>query len=210
MSNDLVSDWPGAHAAEAMHLHAIGAITLNYNNLEFTLSFLLGDYLGVKQDTSELIHDRLNNRDRVDVLRNLIQASETDEEVREHALYGLLCFDICTENRNALIHAIHQATDEATTDLLTRKRSSDKSHDVLYRLSLAALRKVADEIYATLVFVLDITGYLHQRALAPQVEASGEPLDETDLPALPRKPPRPDKLTPLPRSAAHAGDALPP
>jgi hypothetical protein len=199
MATEPFGDWKTGSVllVSAKHLHALGAITLLYNDLEHTMALLLDDYLGAGQDVSEEIFVRLNNRSRVDVVRKLAEMKEKDPEAKNASLHAVTCFEICAENRNTIMHLVQQWSELLPANMIAKKRSSDKSRDVFYSLSADRLRQVADEMLATRQFVRGVSMFLYQRKMTEkdQRPPSAKP------PALPKTPPLPSKLSPLqPRS----------
>jgi hypothetical protein len=199
MADEPFSDWPTASAvaASAKHVHAMGTITLLYNDLEYAMSFLLDEYLEAGQEASEAIFYRLTNRERVDVLRELIRGKETDMAVQDLASHAVDCFDVCTENRNILMHLIHSWSEwNKKADLFAKKRNSSKTKDVFYFLTAAQLRKIADDMLASKQFTRFLSMRLYRRNLAKNGEVAGL---ATTLPdTWPQKPPKPDKMNSLP------------
>jgi hypothetical protein len=191
-------DWKTTTAlpASATHVHALGAITLLYNDLEYTMSLLLDQYLGAGQEIAEPIFVRLTNHQRIAIIAGLANKLEKDKAALDAVLYALKCFSVCAENRNTLMHLIHDWSEAAKTDLFARKRSSDKSHEMFYLLSEQQLRKVADEMLATRQYVRGLDSYLYKQLLNRK---GGRPTNYLKLAgpdSLPKRPPQPDKLTP--------------
>lgn len=177
--------------ASAAHVHAIGAIVLRYNQLEFSTVFLINSYLPLGSLT-EVIFDKLTNHERIDLLLSLAERQERDAAVQDRISVAARHFGICSENRNIIAHLIQTASKHTGPEaiILTRKKSSDKKRDVFYDLSKEELRRVAEEIQATLSYILDLTRYLHSRREA--AIGAGKPLP------LPKRPLPPCKLTPRP------------
>ena len=64
---------------------------------------------------------RSNNRDRVDLLTAVVNKNEPDDGIRERVLWALQCFDICTANRNVLMHARSELEHRSSTMRLERQ-----------------------------------------------------------------------------------------
>ncbi len=198
--DDPFSGWKTASAltASAKHVHALGVITLLYNDLEYGMLSLFDEQLRADPEICEAIFVRLSNRERVDILRDLALKQESDPAVRDAVLYGVKCFDLCAENRNTLMHIIHSWSEwNKENDLYGKKRSSDKSHDVWYLVTADELRKVADDMLATHQFVRLISMFLMRRRYeekGPTQNALVLAMPDT----LPNRPAQPSKLNPLP------------
>jgi hypothetical protein len=103
-----IDGWPSKQLGTVAQVHALGQITLVYNYLQeaFTLLFTL--CMPTRSDFSEALFHKLNNRDRINLLYAVIDKNEMEEDVREALHYGLLCYDVCTENRNILMHTLRR------------------------------------------------------------------------------------------------------
>ncbi len=185
--------------ASAKHVHALGAITLLYNDLEHGMSYVFSECISLAQSLSDSIYARLTNKERVDLLRELIAAKERDKSVAEACLHGIKCFEICAENRNTVMHLIQTWSDNRAQNILhAKKRNSDKSREIFYRISSDQLRQVADDILATRQFMRGVVMYLYWRQLQVSGQLKGHELEGRLPNTLPDKPPQPCKLNPLP------------
>jgi len=181
---DHIIDWPiGRNKIESpAHVHAFGMIALNASMLEESLFLLLLTYLPIQRESATRLIGDMNNRDRSDWFRALIETNEKTPDMADRMIHAILCFDICIDNRNMLIHALHAGTDKLTATMrLTKRARSNPLREIRFEVSIAALRKIADEIGSTLNYMLD--WWFHKT----------NPLDPPR--PLPEKPPRPDRLT---------------
>jgi len=198
----IFSDWPNADmfGVSAAHLHALGAISLTFNKLESAMSLVFTDYLKSSMEIGQAVFHRLNNNQRIDILRQLID--ESPDETADCVRHAILCFEICCENRNTLAHIVQeQFTTHDEEFLHGRKKNSQKTQDLFFVLGLAELRRVADEILATYEFVIGISYYKFREW--HELNYPGKPINSLagllprGLNTLPDKPPRPNKLNPL-------------
>lgn len=201
-SNDQFDSWFTSEqiGTSHLHLHALGAISLLYNRLEHAMCSLFSDYVATNRSIGDIIYSRLSNRERIDVLRELVHL-ESDEMVRDCTLHAIGCFEICAENRNTLMHMIHDHAVDADGPLWGKKRSSDKTRDVFYSMSVAELRAVANDIATTYTFVVDVSVYIFRRECeARKIKLNAMMPDHWhEKPnTLPQKPQKPRKLSPLP------------
>jgi hypothetical protein len=189
-----IEDWPqGRNRIEtAAHVHAFGMIGLNASMLEEILLLLLLTYLPMGQEEAIRLTTRLNNRERADWLAALMNA-ETNPEFADHVNHGILCCNICFDNRNMLIHSLYTGTDDVTANMRLSKRAKNAPlRELRFEVSIHGLRKIADEIGDTVNYLIDLWFLkTHRSALAQH------------LPLL-VKPPRPDKLTIPPPQEGHA------
>lgn len=206
MTSQLFSDWPLTRSIEtpAEHLHALGVISLLYNQLERRLASIFAEYLGIDSPQCDAIFARLTNKDRSDTLRDLVPIKEGNAATQDRALFAVKCYDICTENRNILSHVIHDSVDATTRDMIATKWKRDTADDVLYRLPLAALRTFADEMARVTEFVNELAAHLFWRRFQ-QTGYADAPFAPTHVP-LPEKPPQPNKLSLLQLPKDHSAD----
>jgi hypothetical protein len=184
--SDHIGDWPkGRNRIEtAAHVHAFGMIALNASMLEEVLSLLLVAYLPMENDAATKLVNEFNNRERAAWLSALVQKSESDPDVAEHVIHGILCCDINLANRNLLIHSLYVGTDKATESMRLSKRARNNPlRELRFEMSTSGLRKVADEIGDAVNYMLDLWFLKTQRSLLVQ-----------QLP-WPAKPPRPERVT---------------
>jgi hypothetical protein len=171
-------------------LHAMGQISLIYNELEEWLSFLFEQLFPASLSASKSPYNRLNNRDRVDLLTETVEANEEDKILRDHILWALRCFDICNANRNTLLHARSEYYRNAKTFRLLKQARDDPTVDQEYPLRLSELRSVADDMARTLDFMVYLHAHIHDLRPPPNAILGPEPEP------LPRKPPEPKRLIP--------------
>jgi len=103
---DQASEWPPEQyrLAPNDYLAALGQLTFVYNMLESMMRNIFIKYLPFAEDYARMLFHKLNNRDRIDLLSAFVKENEKDNDVSEAILYCINCFDICTENRNILMH----------------------------------------------------------------------------------------------------------
>lgn len=151
---------------------------------------LLIQRLPMAREVAAPLVQNLNNRERADWLRGLAAADERDPAVTELYAHAILCFDICVDNRNMLIHALYEGTDAVTAKMkLTKKARNDPLREIKFQVSLEELRKAAVEMGNTVNFMIELYGYMRARRSRDQY---GVP---AILPPLPQKRARPDRLT---------------
>jgi hypothetical protein len=166
------------------HAHALGTLLNYYNNAENMLFNLVDILLKNDEGARQTINHRLNNSDRLDLLRKL--ATERSVEEGDHILHAVNCFDICAENRNILMHAmIEQRTAE---DFSARKRHATKAGvEVRFDLPLSTLRGTAEQTADAYYYIMLLWSYFVQQL----VLVAGLP---SRPPKLPSKPAQPSKL----------------
>ena len=80
--------------------YRIGAISLQWNQIDYRLEVLLGFYLSSESDE---ILARLNNSQRAELL-NVFARKREPKGWLKHILHVMKGINICRENRNFLLH----------------------------------------------------------------------------------------------------------
>jgi hypothetical protein len=197
-------EWPSRTntIAPAAQLLALGQITLVYNYLEESIGNIFKKVMPTDASFSEKFYHRLNNRDRINLLNAIIQQSTLEADIKEALLYLLNSYHICTENRNVLLHAILESADADILNI-SKKAARDPGRDIQFRIPLADMRLVADQMGDAFVYAMRIQTTISARSNPPQVSSVGLfPVASTlpdvlkSLESLPPKPPKPHKLVP--------------
>jgi hypothetical protein len=147
------------------------------------------------------------------LLSAIISQAEKMEEVKDRLLHYLLCFNICTENRNILSHSIlHHADVEIAK--FSKRASNNPQQEIQFEIPMSELRQVADDIGATYEFGVDLYLWLLQRKSCEPGYVFKD--GEIGLPfpqqpgSLPDKPQKPRTLTPYRPLEAGKGAQPPP
>ncbi len=185
--------WPSEEdrAASDEYLIAFGQITLLYNFLQSLMEMLFQTCAPLEPEYAQLLFHQLNNRERIDLFSAFIRANEKDDKAEEALHACILHYDICTENRNILMHVMSDGFSEATGHARFRKRASQNPiREIEFHMPIADLRLVADQIAQTARFSFALTAFISFRNVPPasRILAASLPLPET--------PPKPRKLTP--------------
>jgi hypothetical protein len=201
-----IDGWPTefSRLASVAQLHALGQVTLVYNYLEEQISRVFYRCMPTSGDFSSRLFHKLGNRDRIDLLSAVVSASDYLPEAKEALLHLLTCYDICTENRNILMHAIIESAD---ADILTLSKtaSNDPARYIHFRLPISDLRLVADQMAEAFTYALRLENWVAAQTglfAGPIIQTSslGSQFDLSKhiaaLGTLPGKPPKPRKLTP--------------
>ncbi len=183
------------HPSLRDHMHALGVAAANYNSLEFVFQSLLEFYLGLEDSgASQHLFAQLNsNQKRSDILSRLIVYKERkSQNVSESVQFFLDGFDICSENRNLLMHGrIFEAT--TRTQLVLQKYARKDPTKLNYmHLEVQDIRRVADDFFAYESYGAQIYLWLNARHTGGKLIWVG---DGSFEPAWPRRPPPPEKLS---------------
>lgn len=131
------------------HMHALGVIAANYNELEGQF-YRLFWATSQRFDVAKLVFSKLNNADRMAVALKVAESEPS--QFREHYVAFIKGFGISHENRNILMHSrAHNAgARDVQVSHLTfakpNKRAPDENNFI--SLDVAELRAVADDISA--------------------------------------------------------------
>jgi hypothetical protein len=198
---DRVVNWPPRehNVGSVAHVHAFGQMALTSAMLEELICMLLIQRLPMfPDDATSRVHG-LNNRERVEWLRAIISAKEPDATVADLFLHAIRCFDICTENRNMLVHALYEGTDWIAWAIKLSKRvRNNPLRQIKFQVPIEQLRKMAEDMGETVNFMLDLWNCVRTRKAIEE--------HDPDLPPLPPltwpdKPIQPDRLTTPPPPA---------
>ena len=186
-----LNTWPHPHT------HAIGQITIEWNQTEKELSELISVYLETDRPTAQLVIGAFGNRDKCQLLKSLVELKEGNSELAEAILHAITCFDICRENRNHIIHSSAHEADEPhkITFRKPRKAKPTESHEMV--LDLNQVRECANEIWHLRNYMIALKKVVSfQLTEAALVEHSfgDDGYVEVVSPPLPEKPQKPRKL----------------
>ncbi|QIG95480.1 MULTISPECIES: hypothetical protein [unclassified Bradyrhizobium] len=190
-------NWPTSfnRIASSAQLEALGQITLMFNYLEEGIGTIFKAVMPTDTDFSNRLYHKLNNRDRIDLLSAIAKTTCRDG-VQEEIIYLLNCYEICTENRNILQHAILESADEDIISL-SKKATRDPNRQNEFRIPLTELRGVADDMAELFVYTM---------RLQAMIDARADPSTTASLAASPDRPPKPSILIPYRDSADGQSD----
>ena len=97
--------WPPYRIGNADHLHALGAIAMAYNLLEFRLRNLFNLY-----SIGDEVFTKNRNFNRLKLIREAVDKSAHPDAIKKDVKYFLDAYETCTENRNILMHSITMFT----------------------------------------------------------------------------------------------------
>lgn len=157
----------------------IGRVATFWNYAELELQHLMVSYLGLKGHVGWLIIQNMGNITRCNILRAAAREYEKSEEAKEHIFHAISLFEICRENRNALLHAICSIDDGRLSILRTHKGIGDHLHYI--QTNWTVLEKVPESISILEAYLNNLWNYFSRRPSRRR--------------ALPDKPALPDKLT---------------
>jgi hypothetical protein len=196
------TEWPlpEHQLAPNNYLAALGQATFVYNMLESMMSSVFPSCAPLEIEAARTLFHKLNNRDRVDLLTDFVTHNEKDKQVKSVILHYINCYDICTENRNILMHAIYfnPNLQPDQSPLLVKKAKNDYKREIHFDVPLQELRNVADGMVRSFQLAMELYGFLARRiflnALPPTNPATGYPkIGPNPLPDIL---PKPHKLIP--------------
>jgi hypothetical protein len=184
------------------HLHALGVITLNFNNFEFGLFRLFSHHLErMKVDIKIAwnLYSLLQDAKKTQAIEYIFSVYENDPIVIEHVARIIDYFNKCVTNRNHLFHSTHDHTDNAVLHLRAGVKGEWNALNHI-SISLPELRRIADEMFLGWEYLWDVWAFLQRRDIPNFLP----PILLSLLPAtLPKKPDVPVPLNPMqnPRTA---------
>lgn len=186
--------WPAfqQQMASVPHVHAMGQISLQYNLLEAMFGTLFERTAPLKREAAQKLFHRSNNRDRIDLMKDFVQHRETEQDALEALIFSLNCFNICTENRNILLHVLADFAEENDDMVFSKAPRSNPFERIEFNLSVKELRLVAEQMADCFNYMWAIDKYLFYRDSPSEFRKMLRPR------ALPVKPAKPNTLSPLP------------
>jgi hypothetical protein len=198
-----IDGWPKLEArmASATEVHAFGQATLIYNYLEEVTGRMLVYYLPTDIEFSEALFHRMGNPDRMLLLTRLIEGQERDSDIIEALKHFIRCYDICTENRNILMHASLEP--RTSPDILPlSKRSKDmRVGKIFFQDEMGDVFDYGTRLKLWLTYRSD-----HDPELAKMMGWPSYPA----RPPLPDKPQKPRKLSLFQPPKDQPSDTSPP
>jgi hypothetical protein len=204
---DTEDSWPlpEYNPGPQKHLHALGAISTNYNRFEARLFVLFAHHFDLKKvprKITDALYFQANETQRLKNIELAFAECEKEQAVRECVTKLMLYFTWCYETRNHLLHSRHDPPffghDERTLHLA--KRVKKTSEQGFLKLNLATLRNVADKVYFGERRCLDLIIHLQLRDTpVEEWNVSMRALAPAALPEIPDQP-RPLEISPIPHT----------
>ncbi len=190
--------WPAYATGPKEHLHALGALALNFNLYELSLLTFFEQYMPLMKPVADYIFEQMSNEARVGLIQRLAELYEADDATKSEIRFALMHFQTCAENHRSLLHSRLQVTAQ---DVLGLERSAraDPGRTLPFGLPLGDVRRVADEIMAGVNFVLDLWWYVgdrdkYQYEVAAHREGMAAKPPQGPPPALPGRPRVPRRI----------------
>ena len=188
-------DWK-FHRNLEQHMHALGVIGINYNDLEHTLYLLFHYFLNDYQSrVPSILFAQLRNDRRLNYMKEFCKSYHSGLQKRtiDRFLDG---FAICADNRNILMHSsipdTRNVADAADPAIILHKRAQGNYSSIsrIEDMTVTRLRQIADEIVTYERFGFGLYIFL----LAQKAGGTIKFGDRVERPTLPEIPPLPEKL----------------
>jgi hypothetical protein len=162
--------WPPYFSGQREHLHALGVISLCYNQFEAMWSAVLAHYAG--ETTAEfLLAGRVADDRRIATVLQYARTHEKESEILSRIEHVAVAYAVCSENRNILMHShqnffaqLKMSLDNQENKLALMKRSK-AGKSLHFTFDLKLLRRVADDMHAGLDYLYVISERLLFRDL---------------------------------------------
>lgn len=183
------------------HIHAVGQITVEWNQAERELDELLILYLETDRPTGKLIVGTLGNRDKESFLRSLIETKEPSEKMCEAIKHAIRSYKICRDNRNHIAHSSAHPAPEKHKISFRKPRRTRPTEDHEMILEINQVRECANEIVRLRIYLMEIrkaaSFLLMTRQMTSFSFGDEPPAENVDNPSLPEKPALPRQLNHL-------------
>ena len=184
--------WPPYPTGPIDSIFAVGVATIKYSEIEASLVFIFANVLGIPHKLATMIHSRVSSDACIKLIIQILPpkpAYGPELQAVSEVRYFLEAFQICTENRNHLVHST--IAPMGTPDTVLYK-TSKQGNVILSMPDGQDLRQIADDMH---------TYHLYGRNLGNAIAAHS-----TKQPIFPF--PWPDRPQ-LPRSLDYTSDPLP-
>lgn len=141
--SDMENSWPANLPLEDAAYHAIGKITSSWAGVEFVYDEIIMKLIGNDQ-FADFIRGKLNNADRIEAIKILVNPFETTDPKGHFAILEFLkCAQICSENRSFVAHSrVQIRTPEEIT--FFKRHHTKRGKFIRVYATLNELREMAD------------------------------------------------------------------
>jgi hypothetical protein len=149
------------------HVHAIGILSANFNDLENQLLGFLILYDGAPEDVVSYLFEKVPTETRLVWLRGLADVREPRHPQLADCIKAFAtAYKACADNRNLIVHSRINAYFAPEDALMLSKRGRSHGRESHRDVSLEVIRRVADEIHSWSRFGSHVLAFLHRRRRA--------------------------------------------
>ena len=94
--------WPSYRIGPHDSVFALGVVSVNYASLEFALTGVFANVIGLTDDFTRALLPKIGNEDRIALLRQALCGRDWPADLKEHITQFIDGFKILAENRNQL------------------------------------------------------------------------------------------------------------
>lgn len=141
----------------AERIHAVGVITIRWNQCEFELFHLFREISGLQEAEAWASFCGLRHQEILKKIKGLVEQRNYHTDLVALIDNVLLFLDNCRVNRNAVAHAWTSSMINGEKVLARKSRSRTKMDPIPFPSELLDLRRVADEIETAIVRLWLIT-----------------------------------------------------
>lgn len=196
-----IRPWPEYTTIAPEYIHAVGAITINYNHLERALQLLILFHCPEYKPLMSFVFEKSSNDTRIAILDRIANSASTQPEDKEYIEHFAAGYNACTFNRNIVVHSeIHSMTE--TPDFIVGMKRTKRNSTDRYDFTLEELRRIADEMHEWYVYA----HHFLMHVISKSDLATGPELSLPQKPAVPsllaaKSLPNPQLPEPPPRSS---------
>ena len=100
-----IADWPAYPIGPRDSIFAIGVVSTKFAELESAMQFLFSTVFGLNREDGILIFAKIGNETAIDLTKRRLAKTEWPQKILDDVLYFVKAFEICKDNRNALMHS---------------------------------------------------------------------------------------------------------
>lgn len=175
--------WPAYETGSQDIVHAMGVVSLNFNNLEWILQLTCLFWGRNPHPVTGFLFEKLSGPNRTEFVKKIAEFGIPEDHYRASTTAFAEGFDECAHNRNILMHSQLTGRTQEPSKITASKRTRSGGLQT-FHFTADEIRRVADEIHAWYLFGnLTIMHAMDSQHGGPKF-------------ALPVRPPKPIRLEP--------------
>ncbi|MFL9829083.1 hypothetical protein, partial [Rhodoplanes sp. SY1] len=165
MTTQMPITWPDYYSPNAELAHAIGVVSINFNSIEHCVGILFEIYVTIPNVANCKLFTKLDNSSRVTLIKDCLNGSDHNQEVKNAFSFFLDGFLVCSQNRNILMHGHvvgHAVAPKSIMRIVMSKRARGSSTENAYHIDLSEIRRIADDTYRFVEYFFEVFIFMLQ------------------------------------------------